>query len=157
MERQGAALKVVVHLEDGLLVKGFFDGAEGGSQAPLSHSGSLLDSRIQLEQPAGKKISVDLGAAKAVFFVKDFDGNPRHQEVKFFHAEPDAEGLWVRVRFNDNETIEGVARNSLDFLVGSGFFLKPPDPESNNQMIYVLKRALQEFQVLGLRSDCNLR
>ena len=32
-----------------------------------------------------------------------------------------------------------------------GFYLKPPDPNSNNRIMYVVKSALKDFTVLGVQ------
>ena len=88
---------------------------------------------------------------KALFFVKSFEGHALQEEIKHFKNGPPIAGLWVRLRFYDKEFTEGVVRNSLHFLNGSGFFLKPPDPHSNNEMLYVVKSSLVEFMVRGVR------
>jgi hypothetical protein len=63
------------------------------------------------------------------------------------------EGLWVRVTFLDGETIEGIVHNSMPFVANPGFFMKPPDPHSNNKMIYVVKSFMRDFRVLGVQND----
>ncbi|MCU1286113.1 MAG: hypothetical protein JWO13_2463 [Acidobacteriales bacterium] len=146
-------LKVVAHRNDGSLIKGYTDGV------PAFYSESL-----QKQQPApppdklelsladsGKKVSVALTDLKAMFFVKSFEGSRQYNEVKFFKAHPLVEGLWVRLKFSDNESTEGVIYNSMHYLVNPGFFMKPPDPLSNNQIVYVLRSSLQDFRVLGVR------
>ncbi|MCI0350924.1 MAG: hypothetical protein L0Z53_15975, partial [Acidobacteriales bacterium] len=72
-------------------------------------------------------------------------------EVKFFESQPRIDGLWVRLYFSDNEAIEGIVANSMSFLVEDGFYLKPPDPNSNNRLMYVVKSALKDFTVLGVQ------
>jgi hypothetical protein len=146
-------LKVVAHRNDGSLIKGYTDGV------PAFYADSL-----QKNQPApppdkihlsladsGKKVSVELNDLKAMFFVKSFEGSKQYNEVKFFKAHPLVEGLWVRLKFSDNESTEGVIYNSMHYLVNPGFFMKPPDPLSNNQIVYVLRSSLQDFRVLGVR------
>ena len=58
----------------------------------------------------------------------------------------------MRLQFCDLETSEGMIYNSLDFLTNLGFFLKPPDPKSNNEVVYVVKSSLTDFRVLGVRT-----
>jgi len=89
--------------------------------------------------------------AKAVFFVKTFDGDLRHRALHFHEHAPVVPGLWVRVFFHDGEMIEGIISNTKDFVLETGFFLKPTDPNGNNQLVYVLKGGLKDFHVLGLR------
>jgi hypothetical protein len=101
----------------------------------------------------GKKQSVPLSGLKALFFVKSFQGNPQYSEIKFFNGEPKIEGLWVHLTFADNEKTEGIVHNSISFLTEPGFLMKPPDPNSNNQAVYVLKESLIHFRVVGVRSN----
>jgi hypothetical protein len=90
--------------------------------------------------------------AKAVFFVKTFDGDLRHRALHFHEHAPTVPGLWVRVYFYDNEMIEGIISNSRDFVLENGFFLRPTDPNGNNTLVYVLKGGLKDFHVLGMRN-----
>jgi hypothetical protein len=59
----------------------------------------------------------------------------------------------VRVKFFDQEYLEGVLRNSAQLLVDPGFFLKPPDLQSNNEILYVIKSSLVDFRVLGVSPE----
>ena len=61
------------------------------------------------------------------------------------------ECLWIRIRFDDGETVEGIIHNALDYIVGPGFFMAPADPIGNNWLIYVSKSKLTGFEILGLR------
>ncbi|MGH9426731.1 MAG: DUF6982 domain-containing protein, partial [Terriglobia bacterium] len=88
---------------------------------------------------------------KALFFVRKFSGNKEYSEVKFFESQPRIDGLWVRVYFFDDEAIEGIVANSINFLIEDGFYLKPPDPNSNNRLMYIVKSALKDFTVLGVQ------
>jgi hypothetical protein len=90
--------------------------------------------------------------AKAVFFVKTFDGDVRHKALHFHENAPIVPGLWVRVHFYDNEMIEGIISNTRDFVLEDGFFLIPTDPNGNNRLVYVNKSGLKDFHVLGMRN-----
>jgi hypothetical protein len=94
--------------------------------------------------------------AKAVFFVKTFDGDLRHRALHFHEHAPTVPGLWVRVYFNDSEMIEGIISNTKDFVLESGFFLMPTDPNGNNKLVYVLKGGLKDFHVLGMRNYAKI-
>ena len=59
----------------------------------------------------------------------------------------------MRIEFFDTESIEGTVENSIHHLVEPGFFMKPPDPRSNNDILYVLKNSLINFRILGVRPD----
>jgi hypothetical protein len=146
--------KVVVHNADGTVLKGYMESAPaleldvllGQSPKPFPKSIALraIGTNVRLE--------VDISNAKAVFFVKTFEGRRDYNEVKFFVNGPSIQGIWVQVRFKDNEYLEGVIHNSMHHLVDSGFFLKPPDPNSNNEMVYILKSSIVDYRVLGVRT-----
>ena len=67
-------------------------------------------------------------------------------------SDPERKGLRVRLRFEDNETLEGVVENSVDLLQAAGFFFWPADANANNELIFVVKSALLGFRVLGVKS-----
>lgn len=145
--------KIVIRYED-RAVRGFAEASELGTveqllrndpQYPLdSIRLRLIDSDTVEEVPTKD--------AKAVFFVKTFDGDLRHRALHFHEHAPVVQGLWVRVYFYDGEMIEGIISNTREFVLGAGFFLRPTDPNGNNQLAYVLKGGLKDFQVLGMRN-----
>ena len=89
--------------------------------------------------------------AKAVFYVKNFDGDLSHKDLKFSSGAPIIHGIWVRLEFIDGELLEGIVYNTIHFLVNQGFFVYPSDPESNNRLVYVFKSHLKDCRILGLR------
>jgi len=101
---------------------------------------------------SGEVLALDITKLKAVFFVRDFAGNDDYLEEKTLSGEPARSGLVARLRFDDNEILEGFVENSLDILSGAGFFFWPVDEGSNNRLIYVAKAALIGFTVLMVRS-----
>ncbi len=146
--------KVVVHLADGSVVKGFMESAPALElDVLLGQSPRPFPKSLVLRDPQnGSRLELDLAGAKAVFFVKTFEGRRDYSEVKFFVNSPMIQGIWVQVRFKDNEFLEGVIHNSIHHLIEPGFFLKPPDPNSNNEMVYVLKSSIVDYRVLGVRT-----
>jgi hypothetical protein len=90
--------------------------------------------------------------AKAIFFVKSFEGDDRHNELKFYTRAPIVHGIWIRIEFKDGEVMEGIVHNSIHYLIDSGFFLLPTDPGSNNRLVYVVKKGLRDCRVLGVRT-----
>jgi hypothetical protein len=134
----------------GYLISPLADGAEEilREPAPTSHR------QIEIQPIESREtISLPLDSLKAVFFVKTFDGRKDYQEIKFFTKSPPIRGLWVRVQFFDHECIEGVVENSLRYLIEPGFFMKPPDSQSNNDSLYVIKHSLSDFRILGVKSE----
>lgn len=153
MDERPLAIKTVIHLADKTVLKGYLETADlTGNGVAVEPIGPLPE-QIELRLLDGAVVTVQLNQAKAVFFVNAFAGQPDYKELKFFKNIPDFPGIWVRLRFADHEVTEGLVQNSLDLLVHSGFFLKPPDPLSNNRMVYALKKHLIDFEILGLRSE----
>ena len=133
--------KVIVRKLNGEIVKGYMNPSPEFTRGDIITITSLTDESIQVPKRE----------MKALFFVRRFTGNRDYSEVKFFESQPRIDGLWVRLKFHDDETIEGIITNSIRFTVDDGFFLKPPDPNSNNRLMYVLKVALRDFTVLGVQ------
>lgn len=125
--------KIVVHYMDGTLLKGharFF----------YHHQMHLL-----VETLEGEERLVPFSAVKAVFFVRSFTGDRKLREKRKFVAGSPSFGETVRVSFLDGETILGRAMNYRP--EDRGFFLKPADPASNNQIIFVPQSAVRDVTV----------
>ncbi len=149
--------RLVIRYEDHA-VRGLAQIKDLGTMDQLlrSDSQTSFDS-IRLKLVNSEEIThVPTKNAKAVFFVKTFDGDLRHRALHFHEHAPLVSGLWVRVEFQDSEVIEGIIRNSGDFVLEHGFFMMPTDPNGNNQLIYVLKDRLKDFHVLGMRNHARI-
>lgn len=139
-------------------IRGLADTNELGSVEQLARNDSpypLETIRLKLLD-SGLTEDVPTKDAKAVFFVKTFDGDLRHRALHFHEHSPLVPGLWVRVYFYDNEMIEGLISNTKEFVLEKGFFLIPTDPNGNNKLVYVLKAGLKDFHVLGMRKHAKL-
>src|SRR3954470_13019963 len=138
-----ARLRVVAHKKSGQLVKGFAEIAVPVDTYGTPESGRLaLPKSLHLEPvDHGRAVNIPTESLKALFFVKSFDGDPAYAETKFFNPEPKIEGLWVHLTFEDGETTEGIIHNGIEVLNDPGFLMKPPDPQSNNNAVYVMKTA----------------
>jgi hypothetical protein len=145
--------RVVIRYESHA-VRGLVEPSELGSIEQLLRNDPMypLDSiRLKLLD-SGAVEDVSTKDAKAVFFVKTFDGDLRHRALHFHEHAPTVPGLWVRVYFYDGEMIEGIISNTKYFVLETGFFLRPTDPNGNNRLVYVLKAGLKDFHVLGMRN-----
>jgi len=131
--------KLIVRLKSGKSLRGYLK------------SQSIPRGKLQVTTLEGQDITVDIEKLKGVFFVRDFQGNKSYFETKLLEEDPEREGLRVRVRFEDNETMEGVTENSLEVLQGPGFFFWPADPSANNLLIYVVKSSLIGFKIIGVK------
>jgi len=148
-----SGLKVVAHLLGGTLVKGYIQSSHSSDAEAALREQLKSNTKVRLHgEQSGDPHEFEIGSLKALFFVKTFEGRGEYKEIKFFQSNPTLEGLWVQLRFDDGEVTEGILQNSLRYLMEPGFFLKPPDPNSNNEYVFVAKNSLAEFRVLGVRS-----
>lgn len=109
----------------------------------------VRDGKLELLNTAGNVVGIDLREIKGVYFVREFSDSeslPR----KTFSSRPRTEGLWVRLKFKDNEIVEGLMANDLAQQANEGFLLNPPDLRSNTQRIFVPRTALDSLTVLAV-------
>lgn len=130
--------KVAVFRLDGTCEPGYLNPAILDADAP-----------IDLLTPGGEHRSIALEDLKAVCFVREFTG-PFEPERKAFLSRPKLDGLWVRLRFRDDDEMEGVVPNDLLSLLGSGVQLTPPDLRGNVVRMFIPRSALVEMTVLGV-------
>ena len=109
----------------------------------------ISDGKIELLNTAGNVVLIDVRDVKGVYFVRDFTDS-EDLTRKTFTSRPRAEGLWVRLKFRDNDVIEGLMPNDLMQITPDGFLINPPDTRSNTQRIFVPRSALTEMTVLGV-------
>lgn len=107
-------------------------------------------SGIEVLTPTGAVTVLPYDDVKVVCFVKDFEVDGWRQERRLFASRPKTEGLWVRALFRDNDFVEGILPNELLQTDPQGFLLAPPDAFSNNQRIFLPRRALKELRVMGV-------
>jgi hypothetical protein len=108
------------------------------------------DGAVAVLSPGGTLVSVSLSETKAICFVKDLPTQETWKPNRFFTVRPKMEGLWLRLKFRDDDAMDGVAANNLLLLESSGFQVIPPDPSFLNQRIFVPRAAVSEVQVLGV-------
>ena len=88
------------------------------------------------------RVTIPIGDLKAVFFVRDFDGNPCYVE-QADHSRP-ANGRRIAVTFLDDEEIVGTTMNYQPGALG--FFVQPLDERSNNIRAYVVSRSVRHVR-----------
>lgn len=130
--------KVVARFADGRVLKGttadFFPAKESFHVTPV-------------EAPLGAEpIEVRTPELKALFFVKDFAGNPGYVERKEFDAGRSSAARRIRVVFRDGETLVGTTTGYQPSR--PGFFLEPVDPGCNNERCYVVCAAAKEISFI---------
>lgn len=127
--------KVVARYNDGHVLRGVtFDFDSAKDHFHILEAGSA---------PGTKPVDVQLAALKAVFFVKDLEGDPQHEERKEFDPNKLPLGRKIRVVFNDGETLVGVTPGYQSGR--AGFFLLPADKESNAERCYVVSGSAQSI------------
>jgi hypothetical protein len=120
--------KIVIKLLDGSLMKG----------EPIDFVPDKKFFYLKLVKGGTKKI--DLETLKAVFFVKDFEGNKEHKKV--YKDSLPWGGQKIKVIFTDGEAIIGYTSS---FSTGEyGFFITPADSAGNNEQIFALNHAVKE-------------
>jgi Family of unknown function (DUF6982)/PilZ domain len=128
--------KIVVRHADGKILKGYTQDFH-----PSRPQFSLWPS---INATPKERTVVPVRQLKAVFFVRDFNGDPNYQERKSFAVR--GQGRRVEVTFTDAETILGT---TLSYRPDSqGFFVSPADPSGNNTRIYVVSKAVGHVRFL---------
>jgi hypothetical protein len=130
--------KVVVVLADKKPLRGYLNPTRLGQADP-----------IDLLTQDGEHEQIPLAKVRSIYFVRDFS-NDFEPERKAFLSRPKLDGLWVRLRYNDSETLEGVVPNDLLSLLDNGVQITPPDLNSATDRIFVPRSALSEVTVLGV-------
>lgn len=112
--------------------------------------GGLEGDTVELLQPEGSLVRIPFSETKVVCFVRDFESSETWDEHRAFATRPKTVGLWVRFRFRDGDSIEGILPNNLLQLENQGFSAVPPDPSYHNQRIFVPRAAVTGVEVLGV-------
>lgn len=130
--------KVIIELLEKKLLRGY-----------LNPSRLTQSEVIDLLTPEGAHEEVPLTKVRAIYFVRDL-GEDIEMEKKSFLSRPKLDGLWVRLRFRDGQSLEGVIPNDLLGFQDNGLQMTPPDFNSNTDRIFVPRTALTELTVLGV-------
>jgi hypothetical protein len=130
--------KIVARFADGRMVRGvtsdFFPGRD------------TFHVSVAEPGPGHETAEIRMTDLKAVFFVKDFAGDPRHVRQKNFDASRPPIGRRIQVVFNDGEVFVGTTQG---YQPGrQGFFVVPADPEMNTERCYVLMAATRTISFL---------
>lgn len=127
--------KIVIHYSDGKIVKGY--------------SNDFFPDKTQFHltiDSSDETINVTVANLKAIFFVKEFEGDPDFGEKKGFEEGQSAQGRKVRVIFQDGEALVG---SVLGYNPNrQGFFLIPADPQSNNKRVFVVSKATSDLEFI---------
>ena len=124
--------KVVIQFKDGSVRKGTTNDFLPNKE------------RFHLTCMDGSTEAVDINTLKALFFVKDIEGNKDYQES--YNDTIQGGGRKIKVEFTDGEIIIGyVLGYSPD---RHGFIMSPADLNGNNNRIFVVKSATKNVQFI---------
>lgn len=129
---------MVVLLLDRTSVKGYLNPANLGR-----------GDQVDLLTLDGEHEPMELKRVKCICFLREFNSS-FELERKTFLSRPKLDGLWVRLRFIDEDTLEGIVTNDLLDLLDSGVHLTPPDLHGNVLRMFIPRAALAEMKVLGV-------
>ena len=130
--------KVVARYADGRMVKG-----STSDFVPTKDVFHVADANAG---PAAPPLRVQLSELKALFFVKDFAGSPKHTSTNDFVQGRPIAGRKIQVVFKDGETIVGTTQG---YQPGRpGFFMVPADPDVNTERCYVVTAATKSVTLL---------
>lgn len=125
--------KVVARFVDGRIIKGMT--ADFFPNKDRFHV-------ITTASPEGAEpVEIMTNELKALFFVKDFEGNPDHVERNTFNPERPPAGRAIKVIFNDGEVLVGTTTGYKPDR--PGFFMVPADEDSNIERAYVVASSTQ--------------
>jgi hypothetical protein len=130
------ANRVVVRFTDGRTLKGTTQDFKPGS--PRFHL---------LPAAGGARLEVRLDALKAVFFVRDFEGQASRSKLRGFlaAAAETPQGRKVAVHFRDGELLCGYTMTFSPER--AGFFVFPEDHGGNNQRVFVMSAAAAAIKI----------
>ena len=124
------ANKVVVRYNDGRILK--------------ETTTDFFQNKVQFHviEMGGESTTVYVEELKAIFFVKDYEGDKDYQPK--YDSDIAGGGKKIQVEFEDGETITG---HTLGYSPDRiGFFVTPADPESNNSRIFVIKASTKSIK-----------
>ncbi len=100
-----------------------------------------------VDKSSGETIQVLVKRLKAIFIVRDFVGNPKHDERKKYVEGESPPGVKLEVTFNDGEVMVGSASLGYD-AKRQGNFIIPADRGSNNIRVFVVSSAVKSVRQL---------
>ena len=140
-----------------VIVRLWGSGTSGTMAGYLPASGFSTSGIVSMMDTTGRLISIQTSDIKLIGYVRDFNladtAEPERMGRRAFLGRPRGPGLWLRLTFQDKDTLEGLAADNLSFvdslLEDGGVFVTPPDARSNTLRVFVPRAALTGFEVLG--------
>jgi small nuclear ribonucleoprotein (snRNP)-like protein len=125
--------QIIVRFTDGKILK--------GTTADLFPNKTVFHLK---DKDSGSTLEIDIFYLKAIYFVKNFEGNSGYQEKD--DIERVGLGKKIKVLFKDGETLigytQGYSPNRDIFIVF------PADPDSNNEKAFVVTNATSKVSFI---------
>src|SRR5437879_2886158 len=97
--------KVVARFVDGRVIK--------GSTSDFVAAKNMFHVAVHDAPPGSKPVPVEFKDLKAVFFVKDFAGDPTYKDYQEFDSSRPIVGRKMKVIFKDGEVLVGTTQGYL--------------------------------------------
>lgn len=104
---------------------------------------------VQLLNREGVVQNLPLEQIKLLCFVREWLDQPPWPRSQYA-VRPRQQGLWVRFRFKDGDSVEATMPNSLSALDPVAIVATPPEPAAGVQRVLIPRSALESFEVLGV-------
>jgi hypothetical protein len=128
-------VKVVARFMNGSLIKGYTN--DFFPKKPSFHVGT---------DPSDLGVEIAIKDLKALFFVKDFEGNPSHERKQDFDEGRVYQGRKAVITFIDGEKLAGTVLSYDEER--PGFFIVPVDEQGNNTRAFIVSAAVKELKFL---------
>jgi len=140
--------KTVVKFNDGKIIKGYT--TDFNPNRELFHVSLANDDQ---QEGQGEQVEVSVNDIKAVFFVKDFQGDKEYQKVRTFngYSSGSPSQRKIVVIFKDGENFYGTTHSYAPDR--TGFFVYPIDEQDNNDRVFVPRSALEKVHVKKFGSE----
>ena len=130
--------KVVARFADGRVVK--------GRTSDFFPAKDYFHLSVANTPEGTKPVEIHTKDLKGLFFVKDYAGDPLHDEQNEFDPTHPPAGRRIRVVFKDGEVLVGT---TTGYQPGRpGFFLVPADESSNIERCYVVADSTEKIGFL---------
>lgn len=130
--------KVVARFADGRIVK--------GTATDFFPAKDTFHVSVAYDPLGSQPLEIRTADLKALFFVKDYEGDPEHVERKAFDPAHPPIGRKIKVTFKDGEVLVGT---TTGYQKGRpGFFLVPADATSNMERCYVVSAATVDIEFI---------
>ena len=129
--------KILLHYLDGKLLKGFtWDFFPNKDHFHF----------FTMENTSDTPVKVSVKELKAIFTVRDFNGNPQYKERREFLEGEVVTGTKLEATFTDGEVMVGTTLGYSPKR--QGFYIFPADPKSNNIKVYASCSAVAKVRYL---------